>query len=69
MSDNQGSRVIFEQERGPNEEVSIDVEGLGKQAVFRIYYDNELVQTVTKQAGDGGVDDIGGDPPPMGDGG
>jgi serine/threonine-protein kinase len=69
MSDNQGSRVIFEEERGPNEEVTIDIEGLGKQAVFRIYYDNELVQTVTKQAGDGGDDDIGGDPPPMGDGG
>jgi serine/threonine-protein kinase len=67
MSDNQGSRVIFEEERGPNEEVVIETEGLGTQAVFRIYYDNQLMQTVTKAAGDQGDDDIGGDPPPDGD--
>jgi serine/threonine-protein kinase len=70
MSDNEGSRVIFEEEKGPNERVEITAEGVGKQAVFRIYYDNQLVQTVTKNANDedGGVDlgppDIG-----RGDGG
>lgn len=67
MSDNQGSRVIYEEERAPNEEVTIDAEGLGKQAVFRIYYDNRLVQTITKRADEEGEGDIIGEPPPPGE--
>jgi serine/threonine-protein kinase len=69
MTDASSTRTIFEQMKGPNEEITIDAEGLGRQATFHIYYDNELVQTITKSAGDedDGDDDIDNDPPPIGD--
>lgn len=65
MTDALSTRTIYEQKKGPNEQVEFDVEGLGAQATFHIYYDNELVQTITKSAGDDGGDDVGGDPPPI----
>ncbi len=67
MEDAQGTRVIFEETREPNETVEIEAEGLGKQAIFRIYYDNQLVQTVTKTAGGETGNSIGTDPPPVPD--
>jgi serine/threonine-protein kinase len=66
MSDSSSTRTIYEQMKGPNEEVEMEVEGQGRQATFYIYYDNELVQTITKSAGEEEQDDeIGGDPPPV----
>jgi beta-lactam-binding protein with PASTA domain len=65
MTDAMSTRTIFEQKKAPNEQIDIDAEGLGRQATFHIYYDNELVQTITKSAGDDGGDDVGGDPPPI----
>ena len=60
MTDNAGTRTVFEQTKGPNEEMSIDAEGSGKQATFHIFYDNELVQTITKTADDTGNQTTGG---------
>lgn len=72
MTDAQTTKTIFEKVLAPNEEIEIDAEGLGKQATFYIYYDGELVQTITKTADDGGDDGDGdgdgdGDPPMRGD--
>lgn len=65
MTDSQATRVIFEETREPREQIEIDAEGLGKQAVFKIYYDNQLVQTVTKNANGDAGNSVGADPPPV----
>ncbi len=67
MTDMMSTRTIYEQMMEPNNLVEIEAEGLGKQATFHIYYDNELVQTIKKSAGESGDDNIGTDPPPIND--
>jgi hypothetical protein len=50
IADSNGTRKIYEAQRYPNEEVAIRTEGFGEHAVFRIYYNGQLVTQVSKQA-------------------
>jgi serine/threonine-protein kinase len=53
ITDAKGTRQIYEAEHYPNEDVTVRTEGYGPEAVFRIYYDGELVSQVTKRADEG----------------
>jgi hypothetical protein len=50
MMDAKGSKTVFEEERSAGDVVEIDEEGIGPEATFRIFFDGELVQQVTKRA-------------------
>ena len=58
ITDANGSRKIYEAERYPNDDVTVRTEGFGEEAVFRIYYNGELVSQVRKRA-----DEDSGPPP------
>jgi len=65
MTDNAGTRTIFEDMKGPNSKIEINAEGLGSKATFHIFYDNELVQTVVKSARDEDTIQRDGQDPPV----
>ncbi len=65
MQDAERTRVIHERLHRANETVSIDAEGIGKEATFSIYYDDQLQRVVTKRATEDDDDD--GDEPEDGD--
>jgi hypothetical protein len=65
MTDNAGTRTIFEDMKGPNSKIEINAEGLGSKATFHIFYDNELVQTVVKSARDEDTIQTDGQDPPV----
>ena len=48
--DSHGERVIYESPHEPEDSVQIPVQGFGRQATFKIYYDNQLVTTKEQQA-------------------
>lgn len=50
ITDANGTRKIYEDEHYPNQEVTVRTDGYGKTAVFRIYYNGEMVSQVTKNA-------------------
>lgn len=50
ITDANGTRSVYEQQHYPDQEVTVRTEGFGQQAIFRIYYNDELVTQVTKQA-------------------
>lgn len=50
MTDGKGSKTIFDEDRSAGEEVEIEEEGAGPEATFRIFFDGELVNQVTKRA-------------------
>ena len=45
ISDARGERPVYEVPHEPNDTVEIPTPGYGKKAVFKIYYDNQLVLT------------------------
>lgn len=50
ITDARGTKTVFEEYRDPDQLVEITAEGYGSEAVFRIFYDGELVKQVTKKA-------------------
>ncbi|MCH8978728.1 MAG: PASTA domain-containing protein [Armatimonadetes bacterium] len=50
MQDDERTRTIHERMHQPNETVSIDAEGVGLEATFSIYYDDQLQRRVTQRA-------------------
>jgi eukaryotic-like serine/threonine-protein kinase len=48
--DARGERTIYESPHEPEDSVEIPTQGYGKQATFKIYYDNQLVTTKEKKA-------------------
>ncbi|MCH7944454.1 MAG: PASTA domain-containing protein [Armatimonadetes bacterium] len=61
MEDDERTRTIHERLHQPNETVSIDAEGVGLKATFRIFYDGQLQRVVTRRAvpdDDGDGDDL-----------
>lgn len=52
MEDATGNRTIDESLRQPGESYALESEGVGGEAIFRIYFDGELVSTLRKQADD-----------------
>ncbi len=54
MTDAMETKTLLEELKQPGEDVVVESEGVGKQAVFKIYYNDELVRQITKSA-DGGT--------------
>lgn len=52
ITDMEGTRTIYEENHFPEDEVVVRREGLGEKALFRIYYDEEMVSQVEKRAGE-----------------
>lgn len=50
MTDDGEPRVIHNEKHQPGDDISLSAIGKGSQAVFRFYYDDDLVKTVTKMA-------------------
>ncbi len=50
MTDARGTRTVHEDMHSPDELVEITAEGYGNEAVFRIFYDGELVKQVNRKA-------------------
>ena len=50
MTDGKGAKTVFDDERTSGDTVEIEEEGFGPEASFRIFFDGELVQQVTKRA-------------------
>jgi len=48
--DDRGQQTIFEEERQPEETVTIKAKGWGKEVTFKIYYDGELKKQITQSA-------------------
>ncbi len=48
--DTKGERTIYENSHKPDDAVQIPAQGFGKEATFKIYYDNQLVTTKEKKA-------------------
>lgn len=48
--DSRGERTIYESPHEPEDTVDIPTQGYGKQATFKIFYDNQLVTTKEKKA-------------------
>ena len=48
--DARGERTIYESPHEPDDVVEIPAQGYGKQATFKIFYDNQLVSTKVKEA-------------------
>lgn len=48
--DAHGERTIYESPHEPEDTVEIPAQGFGKQAIFKIYYDNQLVATKEQKA-------------------
>ena len=52
MTDDRETKTIFEEQRDPTDTFEIEAQGYGKEAIFRIFFDNELVKQKTQKAGD-----------------
>jgi serine/threonine-protein kinase len=50
MTDAEETKVIHEEEHLPDESFDLSADGVGEQATFRIYFDDNLVRQVTKKA-------------------
>jgi hypothetical protein len=48
--DARGERTVYESPHEPEDTIEIPTQGYGKQATFKIFYDNQLVTTKEKQA-------------------
>lgn len=51
MTDSRGTKEVYSRTHGPGEIVSFSAEGRGSEAIFRIFYNGELVRQVTERAG------------------
>lgn len=54
LTDDRGTRTVHESMQGPEDQVEITAEGYGKEVVFRIFYDGQLVKQLTKRADEDG---------------
>ena len=54
MTDDRGTKTIHEERHYPDDVFEVSAEGVGLQAVFKIYYDGELMDTQIKKAGEEG---------------
>lgn len=46
MTDDEGTRSVYEEYHEPDETFTVTAEGVGKEVLFRIFYDGELVKQV-----------------------
>lgn len=53
MTDAKGSKTVYDETRSPGDTVEVEETGFGPEATFRIFFDGELVQQVTKRADEG----------------
>ena len=54
MIDDKETKTIYEELHQAGEEFDVTGEGYGRESIFKIYFDNELVKQVTKSAEDAG---------------
>jgi eukaryotic-like serine/threonine-protein kinase len=50
LTDSRGTKTVHERRHMPNEVVDATADGFGPEAIFRVFYDGELVSQVTKRA-------------------
>ncbi|MCW5939750.1 MAG: PASTA domain-containing protein [Fimbriimonadaceae bacterium] len=50
MTDEQETRTIHEEQHDPESTFTIESEGSGREAMFRVFFDGELVRQIVKQA-------------------
>ncbi|MBS1723514.1 MAG: PASTA domain-containing protein [Armatimonadetes bacterium] len=50
MTDDRETQTIFEEQKEPGEQFLVEHEGFGKEAMFRIFFDEVLVDQITKKA-------------------
>ncbi|MBX3097033.1 MAG: PASTA domain-containing protein [Fimbriimonadaceae bacterium] len=50
MTDDRETNTVLEEEREPGDRVEVEAEGVGAQATFRVYYNDELKGTKTVKA-------------------
>ncbi len=46
ITDDQGTRTVYEEYQQPDETFTVNAEGVGEEVLFRIFYDGELVKQV-----------------------
>jgi serine/threonine-protein kinase len=54
MTDEQETRTIHEEQHEPGSTFTVESEGAGREAMFRVFFDGELVRQIVKQAGGAG---------------
>lgn len=54
MTDSRGTKTVHEEEHLPRDEIQITAEGFGPQAIFKIFYNGDLIKQITKKADEGG---------------
>jgi serine/threonine-protein kinase len=52
-TDDVETKTLTDELRQPDEELTLETEGVGEEVVFRIYYNGEMVKQVTKKASEG----------------
>ncbi len=52
MSDDRETRTILEEQHEPSESIEVEADGYGKEAIFRVFFDGELVTQKTVKAED-----------------
>lgn len=50
MTDDRETQTIHEDQHDPGEEFTVEQDGYGKQVLFRVFFDNELVKQIEKTA-------------------
>lgn len=50
MTDDRETQTIHEDQHDPEEEFTVEHDGYGKQVLFRVFFDNELVKQIEKTA-------------------
>ncbi len=50
MTDDRGTRVVYNQEQPPDADVEVSAQGVGKSAKFKVFYGDTLVKEFTKDA-------------------
>jgi len=50
MTDDRETTTVLGEERDPGSRIEIEAEGVGPQATFRVFFDDELVKQQTVRA-------------------
>ncbi len=52
LTDEQRTRMVYEKEHAPGDNITVTAEGVGNEATFRVFYNGEFVAQQTKTASD-----------------
>jgi len=55
MTDDRETQTIHEEQHEPSQSFEVESEGYGKEVLFRVFFDNELVKQIQKTASDADV--------------